>query len=175
MKVLTLCFLFCLTSCISAQNNKPPILESQQNKAQAKEVEIADVSLCELLESPEKFDQKLIRVKAIYRYGFEWSEFYSLKCSTKKRVWVEGAETKCKNAGKVDEMDYAGMGGRTVGVVVVGKFTGEKGGYGHMNSFDYLFRIECFEKAKILDRESYVPEALTPEQRHKVEEFEKSN
>jgi hypothetical protein len=44
-----------------------------------------------------------------------------------------------------------------------------------MNSFDYLFNIECFERAEILDQEGFVPKALKPEQRRKVEEFEKSN
>ena len=72
-------------------------------------------------------------------------------------------------------MDYAGMGGRTFGIVAVGQFTGEKKGYGHMNEFDYLFQVKCFEKAKSLDKQGYVPVALTPEQRQKVIDFEGSN
>ena len=37
-----------------------------------------------------------------------------------------------------------------------------------MNEFDYLFQVKCFEKAKSLDKQGYVPVALTPEQRQKV-------
>jgi hypothetical protein len=111
MKVLFLCLLFGLTSCTNAQNSNSSVLDNQQSVIQATNKEPLDVSFCELIKSPEKFEQKLVRVKAVYRYGFEWSEFYSLNCPSKKRVWVEGERTKCANARSVDEMDFAGMGG----------------------------------------------------------------
>ena len=136
---------------------------------------ILDANLCELMESPKNFEGKTVRIKTIYRYGFEWSEFYSLKCDTKKRVWVEGENTQCENAGEFDEMDFAGMGGRTFGVIAVGQFIKDKDNYGHLGAFDYLFEIKCFEKSKLLDRDSFVRESLTPEQTRKIEEFEKSN
>lgn len=179
MKIFILCLMIGLTSCVSAQSNKSSNSENRRNGTQSEVRNATDISLCEFLQSPEKFEQKSVRIKGIYRYGFEWSELYSLKCATEKRIWVEGAQkangetAKCGNADKIDEMDFGIMGGRTVGVVAVGSFTGNKVGYGHMNAFDYLFKIECFERAKMLDREGFVPDALTLEQRRRVEEFEK--
>jgi hypothetical protein len=142
--------------------------------ASNKEKAPVTIAYCELLQSPEKYEQQSVRFKAIYRYGFEWAEFYSLKCATPKSVWVKREGARCENAGRIDELDYAGQGGRTVGVVVVGRLVGTKGGYGHLNGYDYLFRVDCLERAEVLDRDGHIPEALTPEQRRKVEAFENS-
>ena len=173
MKVLILFLLFSLNSCINAQNNNSSAPNNQPTATRSND--IVDVNLCDLIQSPEKFEQKMVRVKAIYRYGFEWSEIYSLKCKTTKRVWVESKDVKCKDADRVDKMDFAGMGGRTFGVITVGQFTGEKRGYGHMNEFNYLLKVKCFEKAEYLDDKGSVPEALAPEQSQKISEFENSN
>jgi hypothetical protein len=102
---------------------------------------------------------------------------FSSKCSIEKSVWVEGASVECKNPGRIDEIDYPGHPGwndRTVGIVAVGRLVGTKGGYGHMNGYDYLFRIECLERAEIIDRKGNTPAGMTEEQRRKVEEFENS-
>ena len=98
-----------------------------------------------------------------------------MKCSTKKRIWVEKTDTKCENTNQIDKMDFAGMGGRTFGVVAVGRLVAEKESYGYMNEFDCLFKVECFKRAEMLDKEGYVPQALTLPQRNKIEAFEKSN
>ena len=71
-------------------------------------------------------------------------------------------------------MDFAGMGGRTVGIIAVGKFTGgENERFGNMNSYNYLFKVNCFEKAEMLDRKNLLPD--NPELKKKMEEFENSN
>lgn len=67
------------------------------------------------------------------------------------------------------------MGGRAFGVIAIGQFTGEKKRYGHMNEFDFLFNVKCYEKAQMLDREGSVPQGLTSEEVRKVEEFENAN
>jgi hypothetical protein len=174
MRILIFFLLFNLTSCVTAQNDSIPASENKQI-TQTTSQDILNVSLCELIQSSEKFEQKTVRLKAVYRYGFEWSEFYSLKCETQKRVWVDGEQSKCENADRFDEMDFAGMGGRTFGVVAIGQFTAEIKRTGNNSGFDYSFKVKCFEHTEMLDRESNVLGALTPEQRHKVEEFENSN
>ena len=171
MKILMLLLLLNLSSCISAQNTN-----SADTTNQAKippNQDVINVNLCELVQHPEKFEKKTIRVKAIYFYGFEWSTLYSTKCEIKERIWVERTKTQCKNADKIDEMESAGMGGRTVGIIAVGEFTGEKEGYGNMNSYRYLFKVDCFEKAEMLDRKNLLPD--TPELKRKMEDFENSN
>ena len=195
MKIFILCILFTITSCVGSQNDNPSVPdnsddeisasspESQNNNPsmsndqlgtpQAKEKEISDISFCKLLQSPEKFEQQPVRVKAIFRRGFEKSEFYSLKCPTDKRVWVEGGtNTKCLNSGKLGEMN-SDDSELTVGVVVVGKLTGTTGNYGHLGAGDYEFKINCVERYEVLLQSSLAAQYLTPEQRRKVEKFER--
>jgi hypothetical protein len=197
MKVFILCLLFIITSCVSTQNNNPSVSnnsddelpdsfsESQNNMPSASndqravpqliEKEISNVGFCKLLQTPEKFEQQPVRIKAIFRRGFEKSEFYSLNCLMGKQVWVQGGtNTKCANAGKFDATNFKGDE-QTVGVVVVGKLTGTKGNYGHLGAGDYLFHINCVERYEVLDHKSNGAQYLTTEQRRKVEKFERSN
>jgi hypothetical protein len=173
MKVIILCLLSFLFSC--GNHNVEFSVEDKNSIKQVEDKDILETGFCELIESPEKFDKKLIRVKAVYRYGFEWSEIYSLKCETKKRIWVERIEKACKNASPIDKLASAQKGGKTVGIIAVGRFRdGKDGRYGHLNGYNFQFEIECFDKAKILDNEGFVPQALTPDQRRVIEEFENS-
>lgn len=156
-------------------NTKASVANEKQPTPQVEEKAISDVGFCMLLQSPEKFEQQPVRVKAIFRRGFEKSQFYSLKCPTDKHVWVDGRKnTKCSNAGSLNEINFDG-GELTVGVVVVGKLTGIKGNYGHTGVGDYEFAIKCVERYELLDRSSTGPLYLTPQQRRKIEKFERSN
>jgi hypothetical protein len=178
MKIVLLSLFICLTSCTSPQTDKPLESNNPQGAASAKEDEPLNVAFCDLLKSPEKYKQKLIRIEAIHCSCFERAELFSLKCDIQKSVWVEGSLGKCKNFGRIDELDYAGHPGwndRTVAIVALGKLIGIKGGYGQMNGYDYLFRIECLERAEIIDRKGNTPASMTKEQRLKVEEFDNSN
>lgn len=178
MKIVLLSLFICLSSCSPHQTDKPLESNNPQGVASAKEDEPLNVDFCDLLQSPEKYEQKLVRIKAIYCSCFERAELFSLKCDIQKSVWVEGGMEKCKNSGRIDELGYAGHPGwndRTVAIVALGKLIGIKGGYGQMNGYDYLFRIECLERAEIIDRKGNTPTGMTKEQRLKVEEFENSN
>jgi hypothetical protein len=178
MKLVLLSIIICLASCSPYQTNKPPEANNSQGETSAKEDEPLNVDFCDLLQSPEKYEQKLIRIKAVHCSCFERAELFSLKCDIQKSVWVEGSLGKCKNSGRIEELGYAGHPGwndRTVAIVAVGKLIGTKGGYGQMNGYDYLFRIECLERAEIVDRKGNTPAGMTKEQRHKVEQFESSN
>lgn len=167
-----LCLLLLSISCTSTNKST----KSGNQSAGKSSDEIIDVNFCDLIKTPEKYEQKQVRVKAIYRYGFEFSQMYSLKCLTRTDVRVEAREAKCTNAGRVDEMDATGYDeGRTVGVVVVGRLSGPERDTYHPSGAGYLFTVDCFVRAEMLDRAGYIPASLTPEQRRKVEEFESSN
>lgn len=194
MKIFTLCILFSITSCVSSQSNNSSVddifedeisasspesqndnasMSNDQKETPQAEEEISDIAFCKLLRSPEKFDQQLIRVKAIFRRGFEKSEFYSLKCTSDEHVWVKGGtDKKCQNSGSVDGTKYDG-GELTAGVVVVGRFTGIKGRYGHLGAGDYEFKIDCVERYEVLDSNSAAAQYLTLKQRRKIEKFER--
>lgn len=38
------------------------------------------VTFCDLLRNAEKYNGKEVTVRATWRYGFEWSQFYCLDC-----------------------------------------------------------------------------------------------
>jgi len=56
------------------------------------------------------------------------------------------------------------------GVVAEGRLVGTNGGYGQMNRYDYLFEIDCLDRAERLDREGHPDEDV----KKRIEEFEKS-
>ena len=183
MKVILLLLFICTVSCAPQQTNKLPQSSNPHVAASAKDDEPLNVTVCDLLQSPEKYEQKLIRIKALYCYCFEDSELYSSKCPTERSFWVQGSFERCRNAGRIDdfqspakgELAFPRWGARTVGIVAVGKLIGTKGGYGHMNEFAYLFNIECLERAELFDLKGKRPAEMTKDERRKVEEFEISN
>jgi hypothetical protein len=183
IRIILLSMLLCLAACTSHEINKSPESNNQKVVASANDDEPLNVSLCDLLQSPEKYEQKLIRVKALYCYCFEDSSLYSSKCPAQKSVWVQGSFDKCSNAGRIDdfqspgkdELSFPRWGAHTVGIVAVGKLVGVKGGYGQMNRFDYLFDIKCLERAELFDLKGRNPAEMPKKQQLQVEEFENSN
>jgi hypothetical protein len=125
---------------------------------------IFDVSLCDLLTNPQEFADKLVRVKATYRYGFEWSDLYCSDCESPGDVWVdftEGFEGESKKKYR-KKLNENGEVGRTVNVIFVGKFY-SGGHYGHMSGYPYKFIAQRVENAKIIYKDSPSPEFLPNE------------
>jgi hypothetical protein len=156
-------FIFCLVlaAAISAQ--------SQTNNPD----QIPTVSFCDLAEDATKYDQKIVRIKAIYMAGFEVSILFDPACK-EKRAWTE-FDFACKDLKdrKVCEQfeTLTDTGFRTtpyggilyvdgqVEVTFVGRFTGVKPsqqignrtfsfGFGHLNAFDYQFNVQQIESVK---------------------------
>lgn len=122
---------------------------------------VIDVSFCDLVRQPKLYDRKIVRVKAIYRYGFEWSELYCLGCREAGIIWVElgdsfESNTKKKIASKVKDV---GDNGRTVKIVAVGIFYTD-GGYGHLGAYKYKYVIDYLEQAEVILNDSPSPYAL---------------
>jgi len=139
-----------------------------------------DVDLCELLQSPEKYDRKNVRVKGYFCDCFENATLYPANCAVQKKMWVQGSLGKCKNAGRIDAFRSAAkdpgentFGSWTFGVIAQGRLTGTKGGYGQMNQFDLQFDVDCLEYADLLDRNGKRPSEMIKDQQRKVEEFER--
>ena len=144
------------SSFVQGQNSS-----SQQKSSTA--MEIPTITFCEMIQRPEAYDNKTVRVKAIYRFGFEWSELYSIDCwSRENRTWVDFDESFESNSDSKLTKKVEGNGdkGRTVAVVFVGKFHGSGGGYGHLSIYKYKFQVNRVEKADIILNDSPVPTAL---------------
>jgi hypothetical protein len=133
------------------------------------------VSFCDVASHPESYVNKHVRFRVIYRVGFEWQEIYSLRCVNAPSTWVEFSdnfeEVSSRNAMK--HMEAGKHFSISVGVVLDGRLTGYGGGYGHMGGYSLAFTIDRVESAKRLDNHGFHRRALSPEDRKRIEQFEK--
>jgi hypothetical protein len=122
--------------------------------------EIQYVDYCELIHNPQKYDQKTVRVRAIYRYGYEWSELYCPNCVDQyRRTWVnpKSLDESCTKAKVAKQLKDSNFKGRTLRVLMVGKFNGSGGSYGHLNGYQFQFDARCIEEAITLLKDSPLP------------------
>ena len=91
------------------------------------------VTFCDLVRNPEKYNGQEVRIRATWRYGFEWSQLYCLECLDKGKAWLEmhpdldeASERSLKRAPK------AGIVNLTVRGVFLSGDT-----YGHQNAYCY--------------------------------------
>ena len=108
--------------------------------------EIPTIPFCELLRNPKDYDQKTVRVMAIYRYGFEVSDLFCLDCEDEKLIRLESGEnftsrTERKILKKIKWTER----GKTVKVVAIGKFYGT-GAYQYRKKFV----VDYFESAEVI-------------------------
>ena len=146
---------------IFAFSSTPQQNESSKPNPTA-EIEAATVAYCDLIRSPELYDQKTIRVKAIYRYGNEWSELYCGDCVKDHQTWVDfddSFETHTE-ANVAKKLGDNGFRGRTVSVVMIGTFHSSGGGYGHMGAYRFQLLVSSVEQAEIILNDSPMPAAI---------------
>jgi hypothetical protein len=161
------CFLLivvALAGCVSARDvGVPSVAENEGDRP-------STVRFCTLLAHPEQFDGRRVRVHAVYRSGFEWSELYCVACRGSRQMWLEFAESYEPPRTRPDRRALHGgksVVGRTVDVVAIGTFH-SAGHYGHKGAFDFLFVVDRVESARILFNDSKVPEALSKDERDRL-------
>lgn len=115
-----------------------------------KEVNIPTLTFSELMENYESYLGKIIRLKAIHIYGFEWS-FLCDKSSCKRRdsdTWVEfiDEDDLCKGSIKKFKKgtDYFD---NKAEIIYLGKLSSGTFGDG---GYSYQFKVSCVEKFKPL-------------------------
>jgi hypothetical protein len=140
---------------------------------------IHTVNYCELIENAELYNNKYVRVKAIYTVGFESSILYHNDCegkgSSENQMWVKfnhkyeqnSKPTICRRFKNLLKRSakFNKYGISEVEVVFVGKFDGIKqvdemksndeiiissSGYGHLNSYDYQITVISIENVKVV-------------------------
>ena len=55
------------------------------------------VEFCDLMADPAKYDGKTVKVRATWRYGFEWDELYCRGCRELGKTWRTVAELDKEN------------------------------------------------------------------------------
>lgn len=128
--------------------------------------EIPTVTFCDLVRDKEQYKDKTVRLRTVYRFGFEWSDIYCLECLgiEKSLTWLEFADEMCDGSKKIKGN---GDAGKTVKVQVVGKFLTD-GGFGHLGGYPNKFVVSCVEKVKTIAKDSSVPQALPANIREKT-------
>lgn len=154
MKILTL-VLFTLVSLLVVSAQNQPTKE-----------EIIDVNFCDLLKNPSEYANKTVRVTAIYRYGFEWSELYCPFCETKTRTWIEYAEDFNEKSSRKFQRRFP-KDNATIKVTLVGKLL-FNGNFGHLNGYRNEFLITKIENAKIISKSSAIFEYLPEKDKAKI-------
>lgn len=108
----------------------------------------APVTFCDLVRNPEKYNGQEVRVRATYRYGFEWSELYCLDCLDKGKAWLDlvavdgAAERTFRRLPK---------GAGIVNLTVQGVFvSGET--YGHQNGYRYQITPNKITDVKVVQK-----------------------
>lgn len=141
------------------------------------------ISYCDLVGAPSRYLGKQVRAVGVYRLGSEWVELYSTRCPEAYRTWVEwpGEAYWCADVPQARRLvkdnseysaDQAEEYGATYGLIARGTLTGGNGvGYGHMNAYTFQFDVSCVESKELLDKRSYIVDALTLDMRRKIEEF----
>jgi hypothetical protein len=89
------------------------------------------MKFCELMRDPEKYNGKLVKVRAAWIYGYEWSYLHCLDCEG--RVWLD---TSALDEQSEKTLKHIPKGAAIVNVDVEGVFqTGRT--FGHMNGYKY--------------------------------------
>jgi hypothetical protein len=112
---------------------------------------IPTVSYCELIRNSNLYVGKMVRVRATWEYGFEWTFLYDRECLNKNnRAWVEfeNEDELCsaskKNLKKLKDKGFTNK----ADVIMVGKLSGPEGGrkYGD-GGYSFQFVVTCLEYA----------------------------
>jgi len=91
---------------------------------------------CELLRNPEKYNGKEVTVRATWRYGFEWSQFYCLDCLDKGRAWLQVPSDLEEDGPSAKALRGIPKGAGIVNITVQGVFM-SGGHFGHLNGYPY--------------------------------------
>ena len=160
MKALWLLLILCLTL-----GHQPGRSSTAKPSTRS---EIQNVEFCELLGNPQSYDQKLVRTRAIFRYGGEdTSELYCPDCSGVGWGWVRPVFgdsyescTKREVAKKLSRQEHSSG---TVRVTIVGKFFG-----GQKDERSFQFQIHCVEQAEYITKDYHARKNLPAKLRERV-------
>jgi hypothetical protein len=109
---------------------------------------------CDLLRNPEKYNGTQVRIRATYRYGFEWSQLHCLDCVDKGNAWLQ-IPVGLDNASK-QSLKKLPKGAGIVNLTVVGVFSGG-GAYGHLNGYRFQIVASRISDVAVLQKGAQSP------------------
>ena len=123
------------------------------------------INFGELITRPKDFDGKRIKVRATYRYGFEWQELYCVPSRTIARVWLGIPPELPKPIQMALKRLPKNQG--TVNATFTGLFHGVRSTFGD-GGYQYRLDLEKLEEVQVISKNGAVPEALMPSERARV-------
>jgi hypothetical protein len=121
--------------------------------------DILTVDFCDLLRNPQAYDQKLVRTRAIYRYGGEdLSSLYCPDCVNVGSMRPTFADATCTKPSVGEKLSIQKHSDGTVRIVIVGQFDGKLSN----------IVIQCVERADFLTKDSHLPDRMSPKDRKRV-------
>jgi hypothetical protein len=106
-------------------------------------------TFCDLLRNPEKYNGKEVTVRATWRYGFEWSQFYCIDCSLKEMTWLDVSSELDDESTKALKRIPKGAG--IVNITVQGTFR-SGGHFGHLDGYPYEFIARKLSRITIVSK-----------------------
>jgi hypothetical protein len=106
----------------------------------------APMKFCELMRDPEKYNGKLVKVRATWIYGFEWSYLHCLDCDG--RVWLDTSELDEQSE---KTLKHTPKGAGIVNVDVAGEFQAG-GSFGHMNGYKYQLKAHTIASPAVISK-----------------------
>jgi hypothetical protein len=105
------------------------------------------VDFCELIQHPDRYDQKLVRIQAIEAFDMENAFLYDPVCSVVGTyVWASSgcsSEKSCERTRRLIGKNlrlHKEYGVSRVAVIAVGRFKGpSEKGYGHLDGYKFSF------------------------------------
>lgn len=115
------------------------------------------VTYCDLLNDAGKNDGKLVRVRATYRYGFEWQEMFCLGCRDRGKTWLEfdtDSDRELRGALKRLPKDQG-----TVNAIFEGTLTSTDGPFGD-GGYRFKFVAKSISDVSVISKSGANPEQL---------------
>jgi len=115
----------------------------------------SSVAFCDLLRNPAQYDGKEVRVRATYRYGFEWSQLYCIDCIDKGKAWLKFSDN-------LDEASQRSLrklpkGAGIANLTVQGVFS-SVGTFGHSNGYRYQILASKISDVSVIQKGMQAPE-----------------
>jgi hypothetical protein len=125
---------------------------------------MVSISYCDLLNNPELYDGKEVTVRATYRYGFEWSEIFCIKCRASGKTWLEVGDVTQKSKKILKKLP---KDDGTVNAAFTGTFQSSKGPFGD-GGYRFRFLLKEISETEVVTKSGADPEKLPEGLRRKL-------
>ena len=125
-----------------------------------------DLTLCDIVASPDKYNGTEVTIRGTYRVAFEASQLYCLSCLKSGKVWVEFERSDAGSKAAADIRSRVLSLG-TVNGIFTGVFQ-SGGAYGHLGSYNFQFTIQRAKHIQTIDHAGLPPETMDANSRSKV-------